>query len=290
MQDILVDATGSTVRGVIDIDPAWALANRALWDEAAPLHASSAFYDLAAFVEGRDSLHEYEPDELGSVVGSTLLHLQCHIGTDTLSWARRGATVMGLDFSEASLRLARTLAIDCGLDAEFICADVYDAGIAVGPKRFDVVYTGVGALLWLPELAPWAEVVASLVKPRGVLYVNEIHPLLIAMSADGRTIEQDLVDAPVRRIDEPGGTYAAPDAILEHTVTYERNHAISEIVSALLDTDCFGLELLHEHSMTRAPYPCLRRDDDGYYRLPPESPKFPLGYSIRMRRTTSAPD
>jgi SAM-dependent methyltransferase len=273
----------------MDIDPVWASANRALWDEAAPLHAVSAFYDLEAFLEGRDSLHQYEPAELGNVAGCTLLHLQCHIGTDTLSWARRGANVVGLDFSEASLRVARALATDCGLDAEFFCVDVYDASTAVGPKQFDVVYTGMGALLWLPELGPWAEVVASLVKPDGVLYINEIHPVLMAVNADGRTIDHDLIDAPVRRIDEPGGTYAAPDATLEHTVTYERNHAISEIVSALLDTDRFRLELLHEHSMTRALFPFLRRDDDGYYRLPPESPKFPLGYSIRMRKTTPAP-
>src|SRR4051794_91701 len=102
-------------------------ANRAHWDEAAPLHAASDLYDLDGFRAGRDDIRPFELDEIGAVDGRDLLHLQCHLGTDTLSWARHGARVAGLDFSERSLVVARELAAALGIEAEFRCADVYDA-------------------------------------------------------------------------------------------------------------------------------------------------------------------
>jgi SAM-dependent methyltransferase len=259
------------------------LVNRAFWDEAAPLHAASALYDLDGFRAGRDDIRPFELEEIGAVEGRELLHLQCHLGTDTLSWARHGARVSGLDFSEESLAVARELAAGLGIDAGFWCADVYDAVDAVGGRTFDVVYTGIGALGWLPDLTAWARVVHDLLRPDGILYLVEIHPMVFAAIEDGRTITRDTFDAEYRAWDEEGGTYAAPDAALEHTVTYERDHALSDVLTAILDAGLV-VELFHEQSYTNAPWPWTEQGDDGYFRLPPDSPRFPLTYSLRARR------
>jgi 2-polyprenyl-3-methyl-5-hydroxy-6-metoxy-1,4-benzoquinol methylase len=258
------------------------LANLARWDEAAPLHAQSALYDLEAFRAGRDDIRPFEHDDLGSVDGRELLHLQCHLGTDTLSWARHGARVSGLDFSPNAIEIARTLAAECGIDAEFWCADVYDALDAVGGRQFDIVYTGIGALGWLPELRSWAQIITDLLRPDGVLYLVEIHPLVIGMVHDGRTLDLDIFDAEYVTWDKQGGTYAAPDAVMHHDITYERVHALSEVITAVLDAG-LTLELFHEQSYTNAPWPWTERGEDGYYRLPEGWPRFPLTYSLRAR-------
>ena len=192
-------------------------ANQARWDEAAPLHGASAMYDLDGFRADPDRIRPFEHDELGLVRGKELLHLQCHLGTDTLSWAGHGARVSGLDFAPNAIEIARALAVDCGIDATFWCADVYDAVDAVEGRTFDIVYTGIGALGWLPDLRPWAQVVADLLRPGGVLYVVEIHPIVPGVLDDGRTLMQDIFEADFVACDERGGTYAAPDADMEHT-------------------------------------------------------------------------
>lgn len=259
--------------------------NRRHWDEAAVLHRTSSFYDLDGFVRGeRDCLRPFELDEVGmDVAGCDLVHLQCHLATDTLSWARHGARVTGLDFSAEALAAATGLAARCGLDATFVRADVYDAVAALGASRFDVVYTGVGALNWLDDLDRWARAVAGLLRPGGVLYLHEIHPVVGAVVEDGRTVTDDMVEGEFRRWDEPGtGTYAVPEARLEHTATWERNHALSEVVTAVLDVG-LRLELLREHAVTDAPWPWLERGQDGLYRTPSGAPRIPLSYSLRAR-------
>ena len=257
-------------------------ANLARWNEAAPLHAQSALYDLEGLRAGRDAIRPFEHDELGSVAGRELLHLQCHLGTDTLSWARHGASVNGLDFSPNAIEIARTLATDCGIDADFWCADVYDAVEAVGGRTFEIVYTGIGALGWLPDLGSWAQVVADLLRPDGVLYLVEIHPLVVGMIHDGRTLTHDIFEADFIARMERGGTYAAPDAVMQNTTSYERVHAISDVITAVLDAG-LTLELFHEQSYTNAPWPWTERGDDGYYRLQEGWPRFPLTYSLRAR-------
>jgi SAM-dependent methyltransferase len=258
-------------------------ANRARWDEAAPLHAASVLYDLDGFQAGRDDIRPFELVELGPVDDLDMVHLQCHLGTDTLSWARHGARVVGLDFSQAALDIAAGLAERCGLDAEFVCADVYDALDALDGRTFDVVYTGIGALGWLPDMPAWATVVAGLLRPGGVLYLVEIHPIVVGVIEDGRTIGQDVFEAEYAEWSEQGGTYAAPDARFVNTTTFERGHALSDVITAVLDAG-LTLELLHEQSYTNAPWPWLERGADGYYRLPAGWPRFPLTYSLRARR------
>jgi 2-polyprenyl-3-methyl-5-hydroxy-6-metoxy-1,4-benzoquinol methylase len=264
-------------------DAEWYRANRAMWDESAVLHERSSFYDLARFREGRDHLRPWEPAEVGDVADLELLHLQCHLGTDTLSWARRGARVVGLDFSSRAVDVARRLARDCGLEAEFVCADVYDAPAALGGRTFDVVYTGIGAVNWLPDIDRWARTVAALTAPGGILYLLEIHPLVQALADDGRTIAHDMLAAGPQRWDEAGGTYACPDAALSNTVSYERNHAVGEVATALLSSG-LRIEALHEHDATNSPRPWLVKGPDGLYRLPEGWPRYPLLYSLRARR------
>ena len=258
-------------------------ANLAHWDEAAPLHAASPLYDLDGFRAGRSDIRPFELDELGDVTGLDLVHLQCHIGTDTLSWVRHGARVVGLDFSPKAVAVARDLARDCGLDAEFVCANLYDAVEALGGRHFDVVYTGIGALNWLSDLGRWARVVAELVRPGGVLYLVEIHPMVSAVVEDGRTLCQDVFDAAYTRWEGTEGTYAVPEAQMANTVAYERAHSLGEVISSVLDAG-LRLELFHEQGYTNAPWPWCVKGEDGWYRLPDGWPRFPLTYSLLARR------
>jgi SAM-dependent methyltransferase len=158
----------------------WREANRVRWDERVAIHTASDFYDLDAFRAGKDALRAFELAEVGGVAGRSLLHLQCHIGLDTLSWARHGAAhVVGLDFSEPAVETARGLARELGFTpdrAAFVVADVHDAAEAVPDSSYDIVYTGVGALNWLPDTYRWAEIAAALVAPGGFLYLAELHP------------------------------------------------------------------------------------------------------------------
>lgn len=260
----------------------WRDANRALWEEMASLHPQTDEYGLEGLVAGRDPLRPWEPEEVGPVDGLDLIHLQCHIGTDTIGWARRGARTVGLDFSPTALRAAAELAARCGLDMEWVESDVYDAPTAVGGRTFDVVYTGVGALNWLPDLTRWAAVVRALLRPGGVLYVYELHPTWLMLVEDGKTICMDAIDAPFRRwVDEDPTSYA-DDAPMQQTVSYERAHAIGELLTALLDVG-LTIELFREFDVTPCPTPWLEIGPDGLRRFPDGAYRFPLSYSLRAR-------
>ena len=150
-------------------------ANRAHWAEVTPIHVQSAFYDVPAVKAGKGSLQRIEVDELGVVKGKTLLHLMCHFGLDTLSWARAGAVVTGVDFSTEALAVARGLAEELGIPARFIEANVYELP-SVLDEQFDVVFTSYGILCWLPDLDSWAKVIARSLRPGGTFYIVEMHP------------------------------------------------------------------------------------------------------------------
>src|SRR5215210_2531267 len=217
----------------------WREANRANWDERVPIHVSGEFYDVASFKGGQERLQPFEIDEVGDVKGKELLHLQCHFGIDTLSLARRGARVTGLDFSAPAVEAARRLAADLGVEATFVEADVHDAAAALG-RTFDVVYTGIGALGCLPSVRRWAEVVASLLRPAGFLYLAEIHPFA-TLFADGeqRIAYPYLEHAEPLVFDEPG-SYADRAAATSHNRTIEWSHGLGEVVTALIEA---GLQL-----------------------------------------------
>ena len=266
------------------VAPEWLETNRRLWDEMASVHPSTALYDVEGLVAGRDDLRPWEDAELGPVAGLDLVHLQCHIGSDTIAWARRGARVVGLDFSAEAITAARDLSARCALDVEWVHADVHAAPGALGGRTFDVVYTGVGALGWLPDLTSWAEVVLALLKPGGVLYVVELHPMWVALIQDGATLCQDALGAAYTRWDEPDRrSYADPSRPLSNVSSFERLHAISEVLTAVLDVG-LTIELFHEFDVTPAPTPWLELGPDRLYHFPPGRLRFPLTYSLRAVR------
>ena len=261
----------------------WLATNRTKWDERAPFHASSSFYDLDWVVAGRDDLRPWEDGELGQLDNLDVIHLQCHIGTDTVALARRGARTVGLDFSQPALDVAESLAQRCGLLIDWICTDVYEAATAVGDRRFDVVYTGMGSLDWLPDLYRWAEVVSKLLRSGGMLYITELHPMWAALNEDGRTICQHAVNAEFTRWEGEAGSYAVPDSTFQHTASWERLHTISDLLSAVLGAG-MQIDLFHEFDATPSPTPWLIRADDGLYRFPHGMYRFPLAYSLRAHR------
>jgi SAM-dependent methyltransferase len=255
--------------------------NRAMWDERVPIHTSGDFYDVEGFRAGRDPIRPFEDDELGPVAGLDLVHLQCHFGLDTLGWARRGARVTGLDFSAPAIEYATGLAADLGIDARFVTADVHDAPEALG-ATYDVVYTGLGALIWLPDLRRWAEVVDRLLRPGGVLYLVEFHPITGVFGDDDLTVEWPYFDT-ARFWDEPG-TYADGAAPTEHNASWEWNHTLAETLQAVLERGLV-VEWFAEHDYTLFPrWPILHKEGFDTYRLPPERPSLPLMYSLRARQ------
>ena len=231
----------------------YAAVNRANWDERVPAHAASPDYSVDKFIADPEFLSEvvrFDLPLLGDISGQRGVHLQCHIGTDTISLARLGASMTGVDFSGPAVRQARALAGQTGADATFVESDVYEAAEAVGHGGFDFVFTGIGALCWLPSVSRWAQVVADLLRPGGRLFIREGHPMLWTLQ-DGRDDDLLVVQYPYFERDVPmtfdeEGTYVTTDVVFEHNVTHEWNHGLGEIVTALLDAE-MAITGLTEH-------------------------------------------
>jgi len=259
--------------------------NRRWWDERVPIHTASDFYDVEAFRSGGGTLRPFELEEVGDVAGKRLVHLQCHFGLDTLSWARLGASVVGVDFSQPAIDAANALAAETGVDGRFVQSDVYDAAKALGGERFDIVYTGLGALYWLPDLEGWSDLVVSLLAGGGFLYLAEFHPFTDVFADESLTVESDYFHDPAGvRIADDGGTYADLAASTSNNATHEWAHPISEVLSALLERG-LRLELFHEHDYTLFPrWPHLIPAAGDLYLQPAGSPRLPLIYSLRARR------
>ena len=263
--------------------------NRASWDERAPAHAASADYALQRFVEDPTFLSEvvrFDLPRLGDINGLRGVHLQCHIGTDTLSLARLGAQMTGLALSSASLAQARELSRRAGPHVEFVEAELYDAVSVLGAGSFDLVFTGIGALCWLPSISRWAQVVADLLAPGGRLFIREGHPVL--WSVEYERPDRLLVlaypyfeTAQALVWDEPG-TYVETDAVFKQNITHQWNHGLGEIVTAVLDA---GMELtmLVEHDSV--PWEPLTgqmvRDEHGEWRLADHPERLPLSYTLQ---------
>jgi SAM-dependent methyltransferase len=265
----------------------WLNTNRASWDERVPIHVAADFYDVAGFKAGRDSLAPFEPEEVGDVRGRDLVHLQCHFGLDTLSWVRHGARATGLDFSEPAVTVARGLSAETGLAARFECADVYAAPTVLG-ATYDIVYTSHGVLGWLPDLGRWAAVVDALLKPGGVLYLSEFHPIswTFAQGTPERRIgeggEHDYFAAEPLLVDEPG-TYADREAATVANRTVEFQHTLGEMVSALCARGLV-LEFLRERDWTLFPqFAWLVREGRRFVQ-PEGLARIPLMFSLRARK------
>ena len=226
--------------------------NRSSWDDRAPAHAASPDYAVEQFVSDPQFLSEvvrFDLPLLGEVRGVRGVHLQCHIGTDTISLARLGAVMTGLDFSRASVAEAMRLSERSGTPVDFVVSNVYDALSVLPASGFDLVYTGVGALCWLPEIRPWAAVVAGLLRPGGRLFIREGHPMMWAIDetrTDDLVIGCTYFERPEPIVDEDPGTYVTTDSVFTKNVTHSWNHGLGEVVTALLDA---GMQLtgLVEH-------------------------------------------
>jgi len=260
--------------------------NRALWDERAPAHAGSPDYAVDALIAdpaGLSDVVRFDLPRLGDITGLRGVHLQCHIGTDTMSLARLGARMTGLDFSPASIAVARGVAERAGLDIDYVESDVYRAASVLEPGSFDLVYTGVGALIWLPDVARWAEVVAALLRPGGRLFLREGHPILWAVDEnrlDALTLGYPYFEhADPLRFDA-SQTYVQTDAVFTNIETREWNHGLGEIVSALLAAG-LRLTMLVEHdSVPWEALPGRMHVVDGEWSLDEHGERLPLSYTL----------
>lgn len=261
--------------------------NRGLWDEWAAIHAGSAWYDLESVRGGLCKLRPYEIDEVGDVRGRTLLHLQCQIGTDTVSWARRGAVVTGVDFSPRAIDIATQLAVDTGVDARFMCSDVLELPQAL-TGSFDIVYTSRGVLGWLPDLSRWARVVAHFLAPGGVFYVTDIHPIAEVLDHSATEVR---VSRPYFPRAEPiayrvQGSYADRSARVATEVEYLWTHSVAELVTAVAQAGLV-IEFFHEFPWLDRPWPFLCQQGEQGWTLPPGSGgELPLFLSLRARKLT----
>ncbi len=259
--------------------------NRNLWNNWTKLHIKSSLeYDnlLARLRNGQTTLNEIELGELGNVTGKSLLHLQCHFGLDTLSWAREGAIVTGVDFSEKSIVHARFLSKELNISADFVCSDIYKLPMVLD-QQFDIVFTSGGVLPWLPDLDRWAEIIVYYLRPGGTFYIRDSHPIrhLLGpprLDATGKLIEHGYVHRTEPMRVEEQGSYAVPEANTTHTAYYW-THGLGEIVTALSSAG-LRLEFLHEFlKMAENCYLCEEAEV--------EKDEFQLRHNIAIPRVFS---
>ena len=263
-------------------------ANRANWDERARIHADdeTGFYQLARLRAGESVLDPIARAGMGDVKGLSIAHLQCHIGTDTLSLALQGAHVTGLDFSPAALATARGLAAHLNIEAPFIEGNVYVArSLLTG--HFDRVFVTWGAINWLPDIAAWARVVASLLKPGGELFLAEGHPAILCLDWDGQAIvpkfdRQTPQERPI--IEDAASTYTGAARQIAARRTYEWMHPLDAIVNGLIGAGLHLASLAEHEALPWALFGNMARGPDGLFRLPPAHPRLPLAFSLRATR------
>ena len=265
--------------------------NRANWDERVPAHVASPDYHVAQFEEDPSYLSEvvrFDQPRLGDVAGLRAVHLQCHIGTDTVSLARLGARMSGLDFSPAAIEQAQSLADRLGLSVDFHVADVYDAVEALGAASYDLVFTGIGALCWLPDIRRWAAIVASFLKPGGWLYYADAHPAAYVFDdddklADGRPgyFMPYLGRQPLVLVDHRD--YADSSARLANATHVEWLHPLSDTIGGLIEAG-LTLDWLHEHAQVPwRMFQMLVQKKDGDWHWP-DKPWLPLSLSLQATR------
>jgi SAM-dependent methyltransferase len=260
-------------------------ANRRRWNELVGYHLASPLYRVEEFKQGLNKLYPLDLEEVGEVTAKSLLHLQCHFGLDTLSWARLGATVTGFDFSGTAIKAARSLAQELGIPARFVLS-TYERLPLDLDGTFDIVYMSRGVLCWLPNLAPLWAVVRRFVKPGGIYYLADSHPLVLTLDDAPDATEPRFLYPYFHRAEpdraEVVNTYADPDAVVENTTEYFWNHSLADVVNGMIGAG-LQVEFLHEFPYTFFPnLPGMVQGDDGYWRLPPPlDGRVPLMFSVR---------
>jgi 2-polyprenyl-3-methyl-5-hydroxy-6-metoxy-1,4-benzoquinol methylase len=253
-------------------------ANKELWNQRTTVHKDSSFYDLEGFRKGKPVLTPIETSELGEVKGKSMLHLQCHFGMDSLDWARRGAKVTGMDLSDTAIEEARKLNSELGLDAKFICSNLYDLEKNL-EEQFDIVFTSYGVIGWLPDLEEWARIVARYLKTGGTFYMAEFHPVVWMFDEEFTHVKYYYENRELIETDAEG-TYTDRDAPISGK-EYSWNHSISEVLNALLKA---GLKLVMFNEHMYSPYPCFRnivQGEDGKWRVKGMEGKIPMVYSMK---------
>jgi SAM-dependent methyltransferase len=268
-------------------------ANQAQWDERAAIHLESRFYDVDGWLRDQRGPRPREIRALGNIEGLRLVHPQCHFGLDTLAWARAGAEVTGLDFSPVAIAAAGRIAQRAGLAerATFVCTSIDDATSALGGAVFDVVYVSLGALCWLPSVEVWAHMVGALLAPGGRLYLHDVHPLAWALSDDDLRIAHTYFEELDPFIEDSTETYTDATRPREHQRSYEWNHSIGEIVTALIRNGLRITELTEHDWTVWQRWPWLveageagEAGEDGWTTAP-GLPRVPLTFTLLAERS-----
>ncbi|MCX6832412.1 MAG: class I SAM-dependent methyltransferase [candidate division Zixibacteria bacterium] len=261
-------------------------ANLDLWNELTGITSKSPSYDMPGFMAGKSTLKSIEREELGDISGKSLLHLQCHFGMDTISFARLGAKVTGVDFSDRAITLAQSLSAELKILARFICSNIYDLADKLN-DQFDIVHSSYGFLCWLPDVTAWAKLVANFLKPGGFLHIVESHPFLYVFENERTTPDLRVrfsyfpSTEPTRW--EPEGCYADKDAQVTHP-SYEWTHSLGEIIDALIGAG-LRIDYLHEFPfMVEDHFPFLQKSADGWWRLPGDQDTIPLTFSLKATK------
>jgi 2-polyprenyl-3-methyl-5-hydroxy-6-metoxy-1,4-benzoquinol methylase len=254
--------------------------NKYLWNEKTKIHVDSDFYEMDDFLAGKNTLKPIELSLLEDIVGKKILHLQCHFGQDSLSLARMGAEVTGLDISDASIAKAQELNNALGLNAQFICCDVYSAKEYIHEK-FDIVFTSYGTIGWLPDMDKWADIVSHFMKPNGKFIFVELHPAVWMYDADFK----DLMFSYFNKgaiIEMNPGTYADPQADIK-LQEIGWNHPLSEVCTALLKK---GLNMKNFEEFDYSLHQCFNgmiERAPGEYIIESLEAKLPMTYSLVMQ-------
>lgn len=229
----------------------WFEANKEAWNKRTSVHIGSDFYDLEGFKNGESSLKHIELEELSDIDGKSFLHLQCHFGMDSLSWARIGAEVTGVDLSDKAIEEARKLNNELNLTAEFVCSNVLELDKNLD-KKFDIVFTSYGTIGWLPDINRWGEIVSHFLKPGGIFYIIEFHPYLWIFDDDFKKFQYSYFMKDVIE-EEVSGTYADREANIQYK-DYSWNHTLSDIINSLINN---GLQIQFVHEFPYSTYNCF---------------------------------
>ncbi len=252
--------------------------NKESWNARVDPHLKSDFYDMKGFISGKSSLNSFELELLGDVRGKKILHLQCHFGQDTLSLSRMGAEVTGIDLSDKAIETAQNLTSELQLEARFICCNILDLPNILD-ETFDIVFTSYGTICWLPELAPWAKIISTYLKPQGKFVFAEFHPVVWMFDDKFQTIFYNYFNTgPI--IEEGNGTYADREADIKlQSVCW--NHSMSDVITNLLQ---YGLEITALKEYDYSPYDCFEETiqfEPGKYRIKHLDNKIPMVYSVQ---------
>ncbi len=256
--------------------------NERLWDEKTPVHLKSEFYDLQGFLSGKTSLMQPELEDLPAsfVNGKSMLHLQCHFGQDSLSFARMGAKVTGIDLSGNAIAAAKELNKQLALDATFVKSNLYDLPENL-EGQFDIVFTSYGTITWLPDLVKWAKIINHFLKPGGTFYIVETHPLLYLFDYDNHTISYNYFNSGKPYSEEVEGTYADPDSDLKATEHFWC-HSLHEVIQPLLQE---GLQLVDFKEYDYSPYDCfpnMEKDGEQVFRYKKTGTSIAHLFSLKM--------